>query len=218
MANSAPSLPDRRLEPTTGTSPSPRSAAAPTRNFVTVVSGLPRTGTSMMMRILEAGGVEPMTDALRTADIDNPNGYYEFEPVKRTKEDPSWIDSAYNKSVKLVYLLLYDLPATHRYRIIFMQRDLGEVIVSQNKMLVRHGKLDQKVDDALIMKLFRAHLEKIEEWLPRQKHFEVLYVNYHDMLTQPREQAERISQFLGGGLDVESMAAVVDPALYRNRR
>ena len=87
---------------------------------VTVVSGLPRSGTSMMMRILEAGGMDVLTDQIRTADVDNPRGYYEFEPVKKTKDDPSWIPEAAGKAVKMVYQLLYDLPDGFHYQILMM--------------------------------------------------------------------------------------------------
>lgn len=106
---------------------------------VTIVTGLPRSGTSMMMRMLEAGGLPVLVDGRRGADIDNPNGYYEFEPVKETRTDASWVEGARGRAVKMVYRLLYDVPAEFRYRVLFMRRDLGEILASQRKMLTRHG-------------------------------------------------------------------------------
>ena len=107
---------------------------------IIVVSGLPRSGTSLMMQMLAAGGVEVVTDHVRTADTDNPRGYYEFELVKKIKQDASWLPEARGKAVKMVSQLLYDLPAGEKYRIIFLERDLDEVLVSQEKMLERLGR------------------------------------------------------------------------------
>ncbi len=188
------------------------------RNFVTIVSGLPRTGTSMMMRMLEAAGIPALTDEIRTADPDNPNGYYEFEPVKKTRDDASWIDAASDKAVKLVYLLLYDLPDSHTYRVVFMRRKLKEVIASQNKMLARLGQPSNPADDEKMMRLFEGHLAKVEQWLEEKDNFEVLYVDYGRMLSDPGSQVDKIAEFLGGRLDTQAMAGVVDPSLYRNRR
>ena len=99
-------------------------------DVITIVSGLPRSGTSLMMQMLEAGGMPVLTDGIRDADEDNPRGYYELEAVKRTKDDPAWLHGAPGKVVKMIYLLLYDLPTTYNYRIIFMRRPLSEVVAS----------------------------------------------------------------------------------------
>ena len=109
--------------------------------FITIVSGLPRSGTSMMMRMLEAGGMPVITDNLRTADDDNPRGYFEFEPAKKTKDDPSWLNAAEGKAVKMIYKLLYDLPDRLEYRVLIMRRNMQEVLTSQRKMLDRMGIL-----------------------------------------------------------------------------
>ena len=187
------------------------------RPYVIIVSGLPRSGTSMMMKAIHAGGIEPVTDHVRRPDEDNPKGYYEFEPVKKTREDASWLLGAAGKVVKMVYRLLYDLPATHEYRVIFMQRDLSEVLASQKKMLERSGKSAGGVSDEQMGALFRAELNKCNQWLAQQSNFRVLYVNYRDMINVPRGECEKINQFLDGGLNVQAMTAAVDPALYRNR-
>lgn len=188
------------------------------KGFVTIVSGLPRSGTSMMMRAIEAGGQASLTDQIRKADEDNPKGYYEFEPVKKTKEDPSWLQQAAGKKVvKMVYRLLYDLPPDYEYRVIFMQRNIDEVLASQRKMLHRSGKPAGSVPDAQMKAMFGAELKRCEYWLSEQKNFSVLYVQYIDMIREPLEQAVRVNDFLGGCLDIKAMAASVDPSLYRNR-
>ena len=110
------------------------------RDFVTVVSGAPRSGTSMMMRMLAVGGIAPLTDGVRVPDTDNPHGYYEYEPVKRTKADDSWLGQAAGRAVKMVHLLLRDLPADRSYRVILMRRDLTEMVTSQRRMLERLGR------------------------------------------------------------------------------
>ncbi|MCX8044169.1 MAG: sulfotransferase [Desulfobacterota bacterium] len=187
------------------------------RDFITIVSGLPRSGTSMMMQALEAGGMPVLTDHVRTSDDDNPKGYYEFEPVKRTKQDPSWVPNARGKVVKVIYSLLYDLPQNFEYRVIFLERELDEVLASQKKMLQRRGQKGAGVDDAKMKELFRAQLVKFNHWIRNQKCFRMLPVQYAAMITDPLKTAEKINQFLGGGLDVQAMAAAVDPTLYRNK-
>ncbi|MEN8128262.1 MAG: sulfotransferase family protein [Planctomycetota bacterium] len=189
----------------------------PKRNYVVIVSGLPRSGTSMMMKAIHAGGIEPIVDHIRRADEDNPKGYYEFEPVKKTKEDASWLENAPGKVVKMVYRLLYDLPTNYQYRVVFMQRDLKEVLASQSKMLERSGRVGGGITDEQMEALFAAELAKCEKWLAGQSNFNVLYVNHREMINDGPAQAQKINDFLDGGMDTEAIAATVDPALYRNR-
>jgi len=186
-------------------------------DYVCIVSGLPRSGTSMMMNALEAGGMEVLTDHIRQADEDNPRGYYEFEPVKKTREDPSWLREAKGKAVKVIYRLLYDLPKEYRYRVIFMQRNLKETLESQNRMLRRNGRPVDTIPEKKMLTLLAAELSKCERWLAVQPNFNVLYVDYRTMIEDGQKQARKINKFLDGGLDVKAMAAVVDPSLYRNR-
>ncbi len=183
---------------------------------IIVVSGLPRSGTSLMMQMLADGGIEVVTDHVRTPDTDNPRGYYEFEPVKRTKQDPSWVPGARGKAVKMVSQLLYDLPPGERYRVIFMERDLDEVLASQAKMLERLGRQAGPAEP--MKRAFTTHLERLNEWLGRQPHMAVLRVRYRELVQGPAEQAARVREFLGGRPDAGRMAASVDPALYRNRK
>ena len=187
------------------------------RDYVILVSGLPRTGTSMMMKAIHAGGIESIVDNIRKADEDNPKGYYEFEPVKKTKEDASWLNDALGKVVKMVYRLLYDLPAEFQYRVVFMRRDIKEVLASQNKMLERSGKSGGGISDEQMEALFAAELAKCEKWLAEQPNFSVLSVVHRDMINDAATQVQKINDLLDGGLDTEAMASTVDPALYRNR-
>ena len=187
-------------------------------NVVTIVSGLPRSGTSMMMQMIHKGGVPALTDEIRVADEDNPKGYYEFEPVKKTKEDPSWLKDGVGKVVKMVYRLLYDLPADYQYRVVYMRRKLEEVIASQNVMLERNSKEGGGLDDSKLLEVFRAEIDRSNKWLADQPNFQVLYVNYNEMLADPGPQVARINEFLGGTLDTQAMLAVVDPSLYRQKR
>jgi len=183
---------------------------------IIIVSGLPRSGTSLMMQMLENGGVAVVKDDIRTADLDNPHGYYEFEKVKKIKQDVSWLAETRGRAVKMVSQLLYDLPPNERYRIIFMERDLEELLLSQQTMLNRLDRDAVPRDE--MKRSYTLHLERLHEWLRRQRHIEVLRVSYNELVEKPEREAERVSEFLDGKLDVESMARAVDPSLYRNRR
>ena len=186
---------------------------------VVVVSGLPRSGTSMMMKMLGAGGLELATDEIRSADEDNPKGYFELEKVKELDKakQKDWVAEYRGKVIKVISFLLLDLPPDSAYKVIFMRRNLDEVIASQNKMLDRRGE-PQGGDDEKMIGLYKTHLRKVEFLLRERKNFESLDVDYKQALEQPREYAERVSRFLGLPLDVGRMAEVVDPELYRNRR
>jgi hypothetical protein len=182
---------------------------------IIIVSGLPRSGTSLLMQMLANGGVSVVTDNVRAADCDNPRGYFELEKAKRIKQDASWLPAMRCKAFKMVSQLLYDLPPGEKYRIIFMQRDLDEMLISQEKMLERLNKPSAPRDQ--IKRSFRIHLDRLRDWLGRQGNMEVLYVSYNDLIAQPEVQAERISAFLLGAGDTMAMARTVDASLYRNR-
>jgi hypothetical protein len=188
-------------------------------SVITVVSGLPRSGTSMMMKMLEAGNMLLLTDRVRIADADNPKGYYEYEKVKEMENDNSWMDKARGKTVKIVSPILYhlNLGEDYTYKIIFMLRDLDETLASQKKMADRLGQNDDIIKDNILKEKYSLHLEEIYEWLQQQKNIYVLYVNYTDVLENPLATAEGISEFLDQDTYVEEMAAVVDKSLYRQR-
>ena len=186
---------------------------------VTIVSGLPRSGTSMMMKMLEAGGLPPLTDNLRIADEDNPKGYYEFERVKQLpKGDVAWLPDAQGKVVKVIAALLPYLPGGYHYRVVFIQRAMPEVLASQRQMLIRRGEDPNKIPDDMLAKLFEKHLKQVNDWVSQQPNVERLDVNYNEMLKNPQPFIEQIDAFLGHQLDKAKMAAVVDPSLHRQRK
>jgi hypothetical protein len=184
---------------------------------IVVVSGLPRSGTSMAMKMLEAGGLPVVTDGLRAADEDNPKGYYEDERVKDLHQaaDKTWLRDARGKVVKIISFLLKSLPADNNYQVVFMHRNLREIVASQNKMLVRRGERNETPDERAVQ-LLDEQVRDARFFL-RRPQFEVLELNYGEMLQGARPQAERMADFLGQPLDLERMAQVVDVQLYRNR-
>jgi hypothetical protein len=188
------------------------------RDYVTIVSGLPRSGTSMMMKMLEAGGLAVLTDNVRTADEDNPKGYYEFERVKKIETDRAWLPDAHGKVVKMISALLRHLPIEHRYKVIFMRRRIEEVLASQRQMLVRRGKPTDAVSDDKLADSFAKHVRQVEEWITAHPNIEVLYVSYNEMVENPAPHLARIDAFLDGGLDTSKMTGAVAGELYRQRR
>jgi len=184
---------------------------------IVVVSGLPRSGTSMMMKMLAEGGLSIVTDAQRMADDDNPNGYFEFERVKQMSAgDRAWLDDAPGKVVKVISALLEQLPTNYQYKIIFVERAMPEILASQKKMLVNRGE-ENKFSDAEMEEQYRAHLKAVRPWLARQPHMETLYVDYNKMVAEPAPIVARIVEFLGMPLNAERMSAVPNAQLYRNR-
>ncbi len=186
---------------------------------IVIVSGLPRSGTSMMMKMLEAGGISPLTDELRTADGDNPKGYYEFERVKQLdKGDTGWLPMARGKAVKVISFLLQHLPADERYQVIFLRRNLDEILASQRKMIINRGEDPDRMDDAQVAAMFNRHIELVEKWLARQPNVDTLYIHYSDVMADPLPEINRMCRFFDRDLDAQAMAEVVDPDLYRNRK
>jgi hypothetical protein len=172
----------------------------------------------MLMKMLEAGGLPLVVDGLRTADEDNPKGYYEDERVKNLAQEPDkgWLAPARGKAIKIISFLLKELPAHHNYQVVFMRRNLQEVLASQGKMLTRRGEASETGDERM-RELYENDLWKARYLLKHQPQFETIEVQYREVLEKPREQAERINRFLGGYLDVAAMTGVVDRELYRNR-
>jgi len=191
--------------------PAPTPAAP-----VTVVSGLPRSGTSMMMKMLEAGGMAVLTDKIRTADEDNPKGYYEFERVKQIATDQAWLEEARGKVVKIISFLLLKAPADYHYKVIFMRRALPEVLASQQQMLLRRGDTTPQ-DDVRMAELYEKHLRQTFHWLDTQPNVDVLYVDHRSAVEAPHDVARDVAAFLDNGLDARAMAAQVDAGLHRQR-
>jgi len=186
---------------------------------IVVVSGLPRSGTSMCMKMLEAGGVPLVMDGIRTADEDNPKGYFELEKVKELdkSDEKGWLKDARGKAVKIISFLLKDLPEDNNYRVLFMVRHIEEVLASQAKMLERRGEEDETEDDRMT-DIYAGHLAQVRRLLKMGPQFEVMDIKYKEALGDARGTAERIHAFLDLPMDIDKMAGVVDERLYRNRR
>ena len=171
----------------------------------------------MMMRMLAAGGLDLLTDGERNADDDNPRGYYEYAPVKRLAKDSSWVSQAQGKVVKIISRLLFELPPQFTYDVVFMQRDLAEVLASQEVMLERMGTAVTESEQAQLRLRFDRHLVELEEWLARQSNFRVLHTQFASVHAGAADEAGRVRDFIGADVDVEAMARAVDETLYRQR-
>lgn len=190
---------------------------SPSKQPIIVVSGLPRSGTSMMMKILSEGGLSIVTDELRSADDDNPNGYFELETVKQMSTgNVNWLANAGGKVVKVISALLEFLPSEYTYKVIFMEREIQEILASQRKMLQRRNEASH-IDDADMEAQFRKHLTVVKPWLVRQPNMEVLYVSYNALMSDPEPQCRRVVEFIRTPLDLSRMLAVPNAELYRNR-
>ena len=185
---------------------------------ITLVSGLPRSGTSMMMRMLDQGGMPIRTDNIRKANEDNPNGYFELEKIKELEKGASWLKEERGRAIKAISAFLPLLPKDIYYYVVFMQRDMAEILASQQKMLQRRGVSDDQIPDELMAAKYEAYLAATYQWLEKQEHLNVLFVHYSDVLNDPWRQAQRVNAFLDNSLDVGNMVQVVDPNLYRQRR
>jgi hypothetical protein len=186
---------------------------------IVVVSGLPRSGTSMLMKMLEAGGVPILTDRERAADIDNPKGYFEFERIKdlEKERDKSYLRAARGKAIKVISFLIKDLPDDNDYKVIFMRRDLDEVLASQNKMIARLGSADASASEEAMKEAYRNDIVRARLLCRKRANFELIEVHYKRAVGDPAATARSVNAFLGGGLDEDAMRAAVDESLYRNR-
>jgi len=189
---------------------------AENHEIITVVSGLPRSGTSMMMQMLRAGGLTCLTDELREADISNPKGYFEFEKVKGLRANNSWLPEAKGKVIKIISHFLACLPPELNYKIIFMERDLDEVLASQRKMLVNQGQGEENLSDERLGQIFSQQLRQVKKMLA-DRQISTLFLGYQDVLEDPVEISTQLQAFLGNNLDQQAMRDVVDHNLYRQR-
>lgn len=185
--------------------------------MITIVSGLPRSGTSLMMQMLVAGGMAALSDGERAADADNPRGYLEWERIKTLPNEPGCIAEGEGKLVKVISRLLLSLPAGHEYKVIFMQRPLPEVLASQDQMMRRRGTYKDGANPAAMAAAFEKHLREVYAWMESRNYVKALRLPYHDVLSQPNETSQRVVEFLEIPLDVEAMCQQVDASLYRNR-
>lgn len=189
-----------------------------TQGTIYIVSGLPRSGTSMVMQMLEKGGLTIFTDKERKADENNPKGYYEHEAVKRLTRNHKFLEAAKGKVVKVVANLLPHLPPKFNYKVVFIERPLNEVLASQRKMLNRMGK---KTKDDLyptgLMASFERQMKKAKQWADRQPNVEVLYLQHAEVINNPFMTAMQIHDFFDNQLLPELMAQVPDHKLYREK-
>jgi hypothetical protein len=186
---------------------------------IVVVSGLPRSGTSMLMNMLDAGGMEIMTDSERTADIDNPKGYFEYERVKDLEKetDKSYIREGRGKVLKVISFLIKDLPDDNDYRVVFMRRNLDEVLASQNKMIQRLGTEDSAAAEEAMKEAYRNDIVRTRLLCKNRPNFELIEINYRNTIEDPASTAHSVNAFVGGHLDETAMREAVDSSLYRNR-
>jgi len=182
-----------------------------------VVSGLPRSGTSLMMQMLEAGGMLLFTDQKRTPDVNNPNGYFEHEAVKRITRDTSWMIDARDKVVKIIADLLVFLPLEFEYNIIFMLRDLDEIIDSQNKMLLLSGKTLGRLKRNQLKEAFQQTIDRVRIWAGTRNNIRIFYQKYEDLIHAPHQNVKRIADFMDRTIDQSAAAGVIDKNLYRIR-
>jgi hypothetical protein len=186
---------------------------------VVIVSGLPRSGTSMLMKMLEAGGLQIMSDAARGADVDNPKGYFEHERIKDLEKetDKSYLREGRGKALKVISFLIQHLPDENDYRVIFMRRDLDEVLSSQDKMIQRLGAADAAADREAMKEAYRNDIVRTRLLCRKRSNFEMIEIQYKATVENPAETARRVNEFLGGRLDEAAMRQAVDESLYRNR-
>jgi predicted AlkP superfamily phosphohydrolase/phosphomutase/tetratricopeptide (TPR) repeat protein len=183
------------------------------KDQIVIVSGLPRSGTSLMMQMLNKGGIEVLTDNNRKADISNPKGYFEYNPVMSIHKNNSWLKLAKNKSVKVVAPLLKFLDPKYRYKVIFMNRDLTEIVRSQQKMI---GK-DIEVLPLRLFESYKKHLNQVETWKNKEPGVELIYVNFKDALINTEDVVNKVTSFIDISMDIEQMRDCVDKSLYRNK-
>jgi len=185
--------------------------------FITIVSGLPRSGTSMMMKMLESGSMQLVKDNIRKADIDNPNGYYELEKVKELENDNSWLGCAQGKAIKIVSPILQHLDNEYRYKIIFMVRNLEEILASQRKMANRLAIFEDKIEDNLLKQKYSLHLEEIKKWGEQCDNIDILYVDHAIAINDPSSVVDSVCKFLDHELNRNEMVSVVDSSLHRHQ-
>lgn len=186
---------------------------------IIIVSGLPRSGTSLMMNMLEKGGLAILTDGIRTPDEDNPNGYFEYEPVKQLGQGQTdWLYLARGKAVKVISALLPKLPPEYNYHLIFMTRSISEVVASQKLMLVRRGEDPDKLSYTEATTLLKRHLDLNFDWINNQPNINLIKIDYSDLILRPESNIETIMRTTGIRLDSTTMISVIDPDLYRNKK
>ncbi len=186
--------------------------------MIIIVSGLPRSGTAMMMNMLKAGGIKILEDKTRKPDENNPKGYFEYEPAKKLPEgNISWLDEAEEKAVKVISFFLQHLPDKFEYKIIFMERNFDEILKSQKQTVMEKGQKTHPKEDKMMLEYYKSHVKQTKEWISLQSNFSVLYLSYNEMVKHPEQHLDSICEFLGNELNKDKMNKVIDEKLYRQR-
>jgi len=197
-------------------SPAASAATRPREEVITVVSGLPRSGTSLMMQMLQAAGLTAVTDSVREADTNNPKGYFEYEPVKQLGQGSAdWLDTARGQVIKIIAQLLPRLPKTHGYQVVFMLRDLDEIVRSQTSMLERLNRKGAGIAPERMRAIFEGQLMQVSEVL-KERNIPLLLIRHADCLKDPHSVAAQLEPFLAQPVDPAAIAATVDGSLYRS--
>jgi hypothetical protein len=183
--------------------------------LITVVSGLPRSGTSLVMQMLEKGGMEILTDHVRKPDKDNIRGYYEYEKVKSLKRDNSWLSEAENKAVKIIAQLLPFLLPQYQYSVLFVERPMDEILSSQAKML--ESREQPAADSRQLETIFVQQVKRIKSWIENQSNIRILCLQYHRLMLHPEEEVPKIPEFLCVDMNLEAMVSVIEPSLWHYR-
>ena len=183
------------------------------KDYLVIVSGIPRSGTSLLMQMLRAGGVEILSDHQREADRSNPKGYFELEAVKSLAKDNSCLKNQTGKAVKVISSLLKYLPKDQNYKVIFINRNIQEIIRSQQKML---DKIVDKYPKSLL-KIFNKKAQRVKDWAENQPNIDICNFHYEDIIENPQKEVDRIINFLNAPLRKERMINVIDPSLYRTK-
>jgi hypothetical protein len=172
-----------------------------------------------MQGMLQAGGIEPLTDGIRVPDDNNPKGYFEYERVKALRQgDTEWLSQAQGKSIKIISWLLEYIPPSYQYRVLFMQRNMDEILRSQKKMLADRGEPTDKVSDEQLANLYQGHLDQVRHWLGGQRHMQVVFVDYNQLMANPLPSITQVNSLFDGRLQVEAMSKVIDVDLDRQRK
>jgi predicted AlkP superfamily phosphohydrolase/phosphomutase/tetratricopeptide (TPR) repeat protein len=185
--------------------------------IVNVVSGLPRSGTSLLMQLLDACGIAPLADTSRLADESNPRGYYEFEPVKSLHIDSSWLEMAVGKVVKVVYPNILELPVGPTYRVFFLMRDLEEVVESQSVMLARGGS-DTIINPTRLLTHWRSKIPRDLRAFQQRTGSHIILVPFRDLFQEPVQLANQLQAWLGRAGAPPDLRGIVDPSLHRQRK
>jgi predicted AlkP superfamily phosphohydrolase/phosphomutase/tetratricopeptide (TPR) repeat protein len=184
---------------------------------IIIVSGLPRSGTSLMMQILDKAGMTLFTDNSRIPDDNNPKGFFEHEAVKRLARDNTWLKETKGKVVKIIAPLLFALPEKFIYKIIFMNRNIHEVILSQQKMLTSEGRAKEGTFSISLNNSFSNILKKVENWRERSHHVEILYIEHKELIKNPVIEINKVKQFLDFEVSAQELSKIIDRNLYRSK-